>query len=142
MCSNPSSLCRSLLGLLPLFKVSRATQERFPPPWHRTFPKHRLSSSRKSSLLLIRNFLCNRHLTFYSFVLLQGLSGVGAGFLQIVSLIIYYVKLFILGSTSRSLWSIKFIPGQVAWGTLFPNITLLVVISELSIYFLVVDFLS
>ena len=60
---------------------------------------------------------------------MQGLSGVAGGFLQIVRLIIYYVKLFILGSTPRSVYSIKYIPGGVAWGTLFPSITLLVVIS-------------
>ena len=76
---------------------------------------------------------------YFSFILLQGLTGVAAGFLQIIALIIYYVKLFILGSTTRSIWTIKFIPGTVAWGTLFPNITLLVVISELLIrlYFLI-----
>ena len=60
---------------------------------------------------------------------MQGLSGVAGGFLQIVRLIVYYVKLFILGSTPRSVHSIKYIPGGVAWGTLFPSITLLVVIS-------------
>lgn len=49
--------------------------------------------------------------------------------MQIVRLIIYYVKLFILGSTPRSVYGIKYIPGGVAWGTLFPSITLLVVIS-------------
>jgi len=70
------------------------------------------------------------HLTVSNrYIVLQGLSGVAGGFLQIVRLIIYYVKLFILGSTPRSVYSIKYIPGGVAWGTLFPSITLLVVIS-------------
>jgi len=63
------------------------------------------------------------------YVILQGLSGVAGGFLQIVRLIIYYVKLFILGSTPRSIYGIKYVPGSVAWGTLFPGVTLLVVIS-------------
>ncbi|KIM46819.1 hypothetical protein M413DRAFT_16459 [Hebeloma cylindrosporum] len=66
---------------------------------------------------------------FLTYIVLQGLSGVAGGFLQIVRLIIYYVKLFILGSTPRSVYSIKYIPGGVAWGTLFPSITLLVVIT-------------
>jgi hypothetical protein len=66
---------------------------------------------------------------FLTYIILQGLTGTAGGFLQIVKLIIYYVKLFILGSTPRSVWSIKYQPGQVAWGTLFPNITLLVVIT-------------
>jgi len=43
-----------------------------------------------------------------TYIILQGLSGTGAGFLQIVVLIMYYVKLFILGSTPRSIYDIKF----------------------------------
>jgi hypothetical protein len=67
------------------------------------------------------------------YILLQGLSGVGGGFLQIVPLIVYYVKLYLLGSTPRSVWGIKYGKTSVAWGTLFPGITLLVVIGT-SIY--------
>jgi len=66
---------------------------------------------------------------FLTYLLLQGLSGVAGGFLQIVSLIIYYVKLFLLGSTPRSIWGIKYGKSSVAWGTTFPGITLLVVIA-------------
>ncbi|KXN81695.1 hypothetical protein AN958_03942, partial [Leucoagaricus sp. SymC.cos] len=66
---------------------------------------------------------------FLTYVILQGLSGTGGGFLQIVGLVIYYVKLILLGSTPRSVYSIKYILGRVAWGTLFPNITLLAVIA-------------
>jgi hypothetical protein len=62
------------------------------------------------------------------YIILQGLSGAAGGFLQIVPLIIYYVKLFILGSTPRSVWGIKYVPRSVAWGTVFPGVTLLVVI--------------
>ena len=63
------------------------------------------------------------------YLLLQGLSGVAGGFLQIVSLIVYYVKIYLLGSTPRSVWGIKYGKSSVAWGTLFPSMTLLVVIS-------------
>jgi len=66
---------------------------------------------------------------FFTYILLQGLSGVGGGFLQIVPLIVYYVKLYLLGSTPRAVWGIKYGKTSVAWGTLFPGITLLVVIS-------------
>ncbi|KAH7910261.1 hypothetical protein BJ138DRAFT_1127011 [Hygrophoropsis aurantiaca] len=66
---------------------------------------------------------------FITYILLQGLSGVGGGFLAAVQLIIYYVKLVLLGSTPRSVYDIKYGPRTVAWGTLFPSITLLVVIS-------------
>ena len=44
-------------------------------------------------------------------------------------LAIYYVKLFILGSTPRSVYDIKYGLQSIAWGTTFPGITLLVVIS-------------
>jgi len=66
---------------------------------------------------------------FFTYLLLQGLSGVGGGFLQIVSLIVYYVKLYLLGSTPRSVWGIKYGKNGVAWGTLFPGMTLIVVIA-------------
>lgn len=66
---------------------------------------------------------------FLTYVILQGLSGTASGFLQIIPLILYYVKLFILGSTPRSIYSIKYTLRNVTWGTLFPATTLLVVIT-------------
>jgi hypothetical protein len=66
---------------------------------------------------------------FLTYIILQGLSGVAGGFLQIVALLIYYVKLFILGSTPRSVYNIKYGARNVAWGTTFPGVTLLVVIT-------------
>ncbi|EEB97761.1 hypothetical protein MPER_02851 [Moniliophthora perniciosa FA553] len=60
---------------------------------------------------------------FLTYVILQGLSGTAGGFLQVVPLIIYYVKLFILGSTPRAVYSIKYVMRRVAWGTLWPGIT-------------------
>lgn len=56
------------------------------------------------------------------------LSGVAGSLLQIAPLAIYYVKMFILASTPRSVYGIRSSMGGVAWGTLFPNITLLTVI--------------
>lgn len=66
---------------------------------------------------------------FLTYIILQGLSGTASGFLQAVPLIIYYVKLFLLGSTPRSIYTIKYTLRNVAWGTLWPVTTLLVVIS-------------
>jgi len=65
---------------------------------------------------------------FLTYILLQ-LSVIAGGFLQIVPFIIYYVKLFLLGSTPRSVYSIKNTMRSVQWGTLFPNITLLMVVT-------------
>ncbi|KAJ3776416.1 hypothetical protein FB446DRAFT_785114 [Lentinula raphanica] len=66
---------------------------------------------------------------FLTYIILQGLSGTAGGFLQIVALVIYYVKLVLLGSTPRSIWGIKYGKRNVAWGTLFPNTTLLTTIA-------------
>lgn len=74
---------------------------------------------------------------FLTYIILQGLSGTASGFLQISPLAIYYVKLFLLGSTPRSVYSIKYVLGDCAWGTLFPSITLLAVICECESFHLV-----
>ncbi|KAL6300421.1 DUF221-domain-containing protein [Sparassis latifolia] len=66
---------------------------------------------------------------FLTYIILQGLSGTASGFLQIVALVIYYLKLFILGSTPRSIYRNKYTLRSVNWGTLFPSTTLLVVIT-------------
>ncbi|KAG8775510.1 hypothetical protein FRC20_000477 [Serendipita sp. 405] len=66
---------------------------------------------------------------FLTYAILQALSGTAGGLLQIAPLVIYYVKLFILGSTPRSVYSIRYDLRDVFFGTLFPTITLLVVIS-------------
>ncbi|KAI0739087.1 DUF221-domain-containing protein [Daedaleopsis nitida] len=78
---------------------------------------------------LLANNLPKASTFFLTYVVLQGLSGTAAGFLQVVPLVLYYVKLFLLGSTPRSVYSIKFTMRSVSWGTLFPSITLLAVIT-------------
>lgn len=65
----------------------------------------------------------------HSYVLLQGLSGTAGGFLQVVPLIMYCVKNTLLGSTPRSVYQIKYSPRMSNWGTLFPTVTQLVVIT-------------
>jgi hypothetical protein len=62
------------------------------------------------------------------YVILQGLAGTAGGFLQAVALILYYVKLVLLGSTPRSVYNIKYGLRNVQWGTIFPGITLLTVV--------------
>ncbi|KAJ7100262.1 hypothetical protein B0H15DRAFT_936877 [Mycena belliarum] len=66
---------------------------------------------------------------FLTYMILQGLSGTAGGFLQIVPLVVYYVKLILLGSTPRSVYGIKYGARSVSWGTTFPGVTLLVVIA-------------
>ncbi|KAI5480450.1 AMP deaminase [Pseudohyphozyma bogoriensis] len=66
---------------------------------------------------------------FLTYIVTTALGAAGGGLAQIVKLIVYYVKLFILGSTPRSVAGIKLGMSGVAWGTLFPGITLLTVIA-------------
>ncbi|KAK4698531.1 calcium permeable stress-gated cation channel, partial [Phenoliferia sp. Uapishka_3] len=65
---------------------------------------------------------------FLTYIVTTSLGGASGSLLQIVTLITYYVKLFLLGSTPRSVYKIKFQLQNVKWGTLFPNMTLLTVI--------------
>ncbi|QRW10341.1 tranport-associated late exocytosis protein [Ceratobasidium sp. AG-Ba] len=65
---------------------------------------------------------------FLTYAILQGLAGSAGGLLQAVPLILYYVKLYILGSTPRSIYNIKYSLRNVAWGTLFPAMSLIAVI--------------
>ncbi|KZP25055.1 DUF221-domain-containing protein [Athelia psychrophila] len=65
---------------------------------------------------------------FLTYILLQGLTGTAGGFLMAVTLLLHYIKLTLLGSTPRSIYGLKYGASSVAWGTLFPGTTLLVVI--------------
>ncbi|KAG8698963.1 hypothetical protein FRC09_006915 [Ceratobasidium sp. 395] len=65
---------------------------------------------------------------FLTYAILQGLAGSAGGLLQAVPLVLYYVKLYILGSTPRSIYNIKYSLRHVAWGTLFPAMSLITVI--------------
>lgn len=66
---------------------------------------------------------------FLTYAILQALSGTAGGLLQAVPLIVYYIKLFVLGSTPRSVYKIKYDLRDVFFGTLWPSISLLMVIS-------------
>lgn len=67
---------------------------------------------------------------FLTYAILQALSGTAGSLLQAAPLVIYYAKLFVLGSTPRSVYSIKYDLRDVFFGTLFPSITLLMVICK------------
>lgn len=67
-------------------------------------------------------------LFFLSFIALQGLSGAASLFAQLSGLAVYYVKKFLLASTPRKTWHIDHDTSGVAWGTLFPTMTLITVI--------------
>jgi calcium permeable stress-gated cation channel len=79
--------------------------------------------------LLLAQKLPQASTFFLTYTILQGLSGTASGFLQVVPLLLYYVKLFILGSTPRSVFKIKYGARTTNFGTVFPGVTLLMVIA-------------
>ncbi|WFD18175.1 hypothetical protein MCAP1_000383 [Malassezia caprae] len=64
---------------------------------------------------------------FMQYVFLIGLSGASAMFLQLVPLIVYYVKIKFLSSTPRKLWHLRNDMGVPPFGQLFP-VTLLITV--------------
>lgn len=68
--------------------------------------------------------------TFYiSFIILQALAGAAGGLLQVTSVVIYYIKAFILAGTPRKSWHVHHDVGAPAWGVLFPAITLITTVT-------------
>ncbi|TNY20875.1 hypothetical protein DMC30DRAFT_396414 [Rhodotorula diobovata] len=65
---------------------------------------------------------------FLTYFVTASFAGAAGSLLQIAKLVVYYVKLILLGSTPRSVWNIKYSMSTVAWGTLWPSMTLLTVI--------------
>ncbi|OAX32894.1 DUF221-domain-containing protein, partial [Rhizopogon vinicolor AM-OR11-026] len=78
---------------------------------------------------LLGQYLPQASTFFLTYIILQGLSGVAGGFLNAFGLALYYVKLSLLASTPRSVYNIKYAPSTIAWGAVFPGVTLLVVIT-------------
>ncbi|KAG0148858.1 hypothetical protein CROQUDRAFT_669563 [Cronartium quercuum f. sp. fusiforme G11] len=65
---------------------------------------------------------------FLTYIVTTTLSGAAGSLLQIAGVVVYYLKINWLSSTPRSVYNIRSSMSSVAWGTLFPNITLLTVI--------------
>ncbi|KAM0787652.1 hypothetical protein ACM66B_003716 [Microbotryomycetes sp. NB124-2] len=81
-----------------------------------------------SAVTILATQLPSASIFFLTYFVTTSFAGAAGGLLQIVPLILYYVKMFILGSTPRSVYNIKYQMNGVAWGTLFPSMTLLTVI--------------
>lgn len=105
-----------------------------------------ISKNPASAVTLLATKLPAASTFFLTYFVTTSIAGAAGDLLQVVSLILYYVKLFLLGSTPRSVFQIKFGMSTVSWGTLvgcfqieservradgttqFPNMTLLTVI--------------
>ena len=78
---------------------------------------------------MLLKFIVRMLISALSFIMLEGLLGTARGFLQVLPLAMYYVKITLFGSTPRSVYSIKYSPRTSNWGALFPQMTLLVAIT-------------
>ncbi|KAL4400225.1 phosphate metabolism protein 7 [Malassezia pachydermatis] len=66
---------------------------------------------------------------FLEYVFLLGLSGAAGILLQIVPLILYYAKLFLLSSSPRTIWHLRNDMSAPAWGVLYGSTMLIVVLA-------------
>ena len=78
----------------------------------------KIAKDPSSAVTLLATQLPAASTFFLTYFVTTSLAGAAGGLLQIVPLILYYVKMFILGSTPRSVFNIKYTMNQVAWGTL------------------------
>ncbi|GAA5875622.1 hypothetical protein JCM1840_003281 [Sporobolomyces johnsonii] len=88
----------------------------------------KIAKDPSSAVTLLATQLPAASTFFLTYFVTTSLGGAAGSLLQVVTLIVYYVKLFLLGSTPRSVYGIKFNMSNVAWGTLWPSMTLLTVI--------------
>lgn len=82
-----------------------------------------------STVSLLAENLPKASIFFLTLVVTSGLSGAAGGILQIVRLILYYVKVILLGGTPRNLYKVRYTMEDVQFGQLFPAQLLLVVIA-------------
>ncbi|GAA5918190.1 hypothetical protein JCM1841_005294 [Sporobolomyces salmonicolor] len=88
----------------------------------------KIAKDPSSAVTLLATQLPAASTFFLTYFVTTSLGGAAGSLLQVATLIVYYVKLFLLGSTPRSVYGIKFKMSSVAWGTLWPSMTLLTVI--------------
>lgn len=74
---------------------------------------------------------------FLTYVMLQATKSAG-NLAQLVSLAMYIIKLILLGGSPRSVWKMKYSMRTPEWGQLFPDVTIIAIISESPTYILVI----
>ncbi|GAA99523.1 uncharacterized protein L969DRAFT_93981 [Mixia osmundae IAM 14324] len=88
-----------------------------------------LGSNPGGVVSLLANKLPGASVFFLTYIVTTTLSGAAGALLQIVPLILYYVKVKFLASTPRSVYGLQYSMGSVQFGTLWPNQSLLMVIA-------------
>lgn len=87
-----------------------------------------IASNPGSAVTLLAQQLPSASTFFLTFLTVQLLAGPAGALLQIAPLVLYYVFLILLGSTPRKVFNIKYKMKSVQFGTVWPNISLVMVI--------------
>ena len=69
--------------------------------------------------------------TFFITLILTQFTGTVGTLLQPISLVLYYVKIILLGGTPRSVFNSRYTLQTQQWGTQFPGVTVYAVIGQL-----------
>ncbi|PLW13499.1 hypothetical protein PCANC_15599 [Puccinia coronata f. sp. avenae] len=87
-----------------------------------------LSKDPSKAVTILTINLPKASIFFMTYMVTTSLTSASGALLQIFPLIIYYLKLFVLASTPRSVFNVRYEMPQPQFGTLFPNTTLLATI--------------
>lgn len=78
-----------------------------------------------STVQLLAQNLPKASIFFLTLVVTSGLSGAAGGILQIVRLVLVYVKIILLGGSPRSVWNITYTMPTTSWGQTYPAVSLI-----------------
>ncbi|OAV88063.1 hypothetical protein PTTG_29168 [Puccinia triticina 1-1 BBBD Race 1] len=87
-----------------------------------------LSKDPSKAVTILTVNLPRASIFFMTYMIITSLTSASGALLQILPLIIYCLKLFVLASTPRSVFDVRYEMAQPQFGTLFPNTTLLATI--------------
>lgn len=76
-----------------------------------------------STVQLLAQNLPKASIFFLTLVVTSGLSGAAGGILQIVTLVLSYVKIVLLGGSPRSVWKITYTMPTTSWGQTYPAVS-------------------
>lgn len=76
-----------------------------------------------STVQLLAQNLPKASIFFLTLVVTSGLSGAAGGILQIVRLVLLYVRIILLGGSPRSIWNIKYTMPTTSWGQTYPAVS-------------------
>lgn len=84
---------------------------------------NQIVNSPTSTVQLLAQNLPKASIFFLTLVVTSGLSGAAGGILQIVRLLLVYVKIILLGGSPRSVWKTTYTMPTTSWGQTYPAVS-------------------